>query len=444
MRENIISQNHSINKPSFDQDRLANYVNTFSFPRLAGTEGEKKAVKLAHGTFKEIGFKSNQIKKKSFDFSDFYSTTLIKLIMTLNLTFNLNLVLFIYIHVYLTMLLIISILIIVYLIIRGLKHPEIPGFWGEYFGETINSTNVFTKIPAKKIPENEAGNIIISAHLDSKSQSINTLRRVRLYKLLLYSELALIGIYIFYLIILFGNLDISFYITIYGTWISIVLISFSNIYLLFLNTHNKSPGALDNASGMAIVFELSSFFIKHPLENFNIWFCQFSAEELGTMGSRVFVNEYENQFVKGRVFQINFDMVSCKPDPQNNRIEYSKSYGIGIQRLIAPLLSRYLLLAAEKANLEVKGLHLSTGAHSDTVPFRLRKYDTIDITTGAASFFAHTVHDTAEKVDPKILYDTCNLIGETIILIDKDYKNLCKNQEIKSKRSLITKIKRVL
>ena len=444
MRENIISQNHSINKPSFDQDRLANYVNTFSFPRLAGTEGEKKAVKLAHGTFKEIGFKSNQIKKKSFDFSDFYSTTLIKLIMTLNLTFNLNLVLFIYIHVYLTMLLIISILIIVYLIIRGLKHPEIPGFWGEYFGETINSTNVFTKIPAKKIPENEAGNIIISAHLDSKSQSINTLRRVRLYKLLLYSELALIGIYIFYLIILFGNLDISFYITIYGTWISIVLISFSNIYLLFLNTHNKSPGALDNASGMAIVFELSSFFIKHPLENFNIWFCQFSAEELGTMGSRVFVNEYENQFVKGRVFQINFDMVSCKPDPQNNRIEYSKSYGIGIQRLIAPLLSRYLLLAAEKANLEVKGLHLSTGAHSDTVPFRLRKYDTIDITTGAASFFAHTVHDTAEKVDPKILHDTCNLIGETIILIDKDYKNLCKNQEIKSKRSLITKIKRVL
>lgn len=410
-------------------DRLAKYVKTFSFPRLAGTDGEKKAVKLTYDTFKEIGFKDDQIKKKSFDFSDFYSTTLMKLIMTLNLTFNLNLVLSIYIHVYLTMLLIIFILIIVYLIIRGLKHPEIPGFWGEYFGETINATNVFTRIPAKKIPDNEAGNIIISAHLDSKSQSINTLRRVRLYKLLLYSELALIGVYIFYLIILFGNLDISFYIIIYGTWISIVLISFSNIYLLFLNTHNKSPGALDNASGMAIVFELSSFFTKHPLANFNIWFCQFSAEELGTMGSRVFVNEYENQFVKGRVFQINFDMVSCKP--QNNRIEYSKSYGIGIQRFIPPLLSRYLLLAAKKANLEVKGLHLSTGAHSDTVPFRLRKYDTIDITTGAASFFAHTVHDTIEKVDPKILYDTCNLVRETINLIDKDYRILCENQEIK-------------
>jgi len=340
MRENIITQNNSISKTSFNQYRLAKYVNTFSFPRLAGTDGEKKAVKLAHDTFKEIGFNPDQIMKKDFDFSDFYSTTLMKLIITLNLTFNLNLVLLIYIHVYLTMLLIIFVLIIVYLIIRGLRHPEIPGFWGEYFGETISSTNVFTKIQAKNMTENEAGNIIISAHLDSKSQSINTFRRVKLYKLLLYSELALIGVYIFFLIILFGNLDISFYITIYGAWISIGLISFSNIYLLFLNTNNKSPGALDNASGMAIVFELSSFFIKHPLENFNIWFCQFSAEELGTMGSRVFVNEYENQFVKGRVFQINFDMVSCKP--HNNNIEYSKSYGIGIQRLIAPLLSKYL------------------------------------------------------------------------------------------------------
>ena len=409
---------------------MAKYVNTFSFPRLAGTDGEKKAVKLAHDTFKEIGFKSDQIMKKSFDFSDFYSKTLMKLVLTLNLTFNLNIVLFLYIHASLTILLIIFMSTIVYLIIRGLRHPEISGFWGEYFGDTINSTNIFTKIPAKKIPEKDAGNVIISAHLDSKSQSIKTFWRVVLYRILLYSELGLVGVLIFYLIILFGNLDISFYITIYGTWILIILISFSNIYLLFLNTHNKSPGALDNASGMAIVFELSSFFIKHPLENFNIWFCQFSAEELGTMGSRVFVNEYENQFVKGRVFQINFDMVSCEVH-KYNRIEYLKSYGIGIRRLIAPLLSKYILIAAKRTSLDVKGLHLSTGAHTDTVPFHLRKYDAIDITTGAASLYAHTVYDTVEKVDPKILYDTCNLIRETINLIDKDYKILCENQEIK-------------
>lgn len=430
MRELKISLSRSASESYFNQDRLFKYVNQFSFPRLAGTDGEKKAVKLAYDTFNEIGFKKEQIEKKTFDFSDFYSTTLMKLFMMLNLIFNLILLLFSYIHVSLTMLLIIFMVIIVYLIIRGLKHPEIPGFWGEYFGETISSTNVFTKIPAKKIPDKNAGNIVISAHLDSKSQSINTFWRVVLYKIWLYSGIILGGVYIFYLIIFLGNLNISFNITMYGAWISIILISFTNICLLFLNTHNKSPGALDNASGMAIVFELSAFFIIHPLDNFNIWFCQFSAEELGTMGSRVFVNEYEKQFVKGRVFQINFDMVSCECH-KNNRIEYFKSYGVGIHRLIAPLLSRYILLAAKSANLEVKGLHLSTGAHSDTVPFRIRKYDAIDITTGAASLYTHTVKDTPEKVDPKILLDTCNLFRETIKLIDNDYSILCDNQELK-------------
>ena len=352
-----------------------------------------------------------------------------KLLITLNLIFNLNLLFFSYIHVSFTLLLVIFIAIIDYLIIKGLKHPEIPGFWGEYFGETISATNVFTKIHAKKIPNKEAGNIVISAHLDSKSQSINTFWRVVLYKIWLYSGLILVGVYIFYLINLFGKLNISFYITIYGAWISITLIGFSNICLLFLNIYNKSHGALDNASGMAVVFELSSFFIENPLDNFNIWFCQFSAEELGTMGSRVFVNEHENQFVKGRVFQINFDMVSCECH-KNNRIEYFKSYGVGIRRLVAPLLSKYILIAAKRENLEVKGLHLSTGAHTDTIPFRLRKYDAIDITTAAASIYTHTVKDTPEKVDPKILLDTCNLFRETIILIDNDYDILCKNQEI--------------
>ena len=397
---------------------------------MAGTNGEEKAVMLAYDTFKEIGFKEDQIMKRSFDFSDFYSTTLMKLLMMLNLIFNLNLLLFSYVHVSLTMLLIIFISITVYLIIRGLKHPEIPGFWGEYFGETISSTNVFTKIPAKKILEKDAGNIVISAHLDSKSQSINTFWRVVLYKIWFYSGIILGGVYIFFLIILLGNLNIFLYIGIYGAWISIILISFSDICILFLNTHNKSPGALDNASGMAIVFELSTFFIKHPLDNFNIWFCQFSAEELGTMGSRVFANEYENQFVKGKVFQINFDMVSCVCH-KNNRIEYFKSYGVGIRRLIAPLLSKYIMRAAKSENLVVKGLHLSTGAHTDTVPFRLREYDAIDITTGAASLYTHTVKDTPEKVDPKILFDTCNLFRETIKLIDNDYSILCENQEIK-------------
>jgi hypothetical protein len=398
---------------------------------LAGSEGEKEAVNLTYKTFEEIGFKKNQIVKQPFTFSDFYSTTLMKFLLTLNLVLVLNLLLFSYIHGALTMVLVIFIALVVYLIIKGLKHPEISGFWGEYFGETFSSTNIFTKIPAKKISEKDAGNIIISAHLDSKSQSINTFWRILLYKITFYSGILLIGVYTFFFIILIGKLDVPFYFTIYGGWISIVLISFSNICLLFLNTHNKSPGALDNASGMAIVFELSSFFIENPLNYFNIWFCQFSAEELGTMGARVFVNEYENQFVRGKVFQINFDMVSCKSH-KNNLIEYIQSYGIGMHKIYSPILNKFILLAAKSKNIRIKKLHASTGAHSDTVPFRLRKYDAVDIANEAASLYTHTIKDTPDRVDINVLLDACILFKETIKMIDNNNKNISENQELKS------------
>ena len=388
---------------------------------MAGTEGEQEAVKLTFDTFKEIGYKKNQIVKQPFTFSDFYSTTLMKFLLTLNLVLVLNLLLFSYIHGALTMVLIILISLVVYLIIKGLKHPEISSFWSEYFGETFNSTNIFTKIPAKKKSEKDAGNIIISAHLDSKSQSINTFWRIVLYKVTFYSGILLIGVYTFYFIILIGKLDIPFYFTIYGGWVLIILISFSNICLLFLNTHNKSPGALDNASGMAIVFELSSYFHENPLENFNIWFCQFSAEELGTMGARVFVDEYENQFRKGKIFQINFDMVSCR-DHKNNQIEYVKSYGIGMHKVYSPILDKFIMLAAKDNNIKVKRLHASTGAHSDTVPFRLRKYDAVDVANEAAAQYTHTIKDTPDKVDPKVLLDACILFKETIKMIDNNYR----------------------
>lgn len=67
----------STNKLSIDVNKLYDYVKIFSFPRLAGTEGEKEAVALTIDTFRKIGFENSQIQREPFEFSDFYSTTLI-------------------------------------------------------------------------------------------------------------------------------------------------------------------------------------------------------------------------------------------------------------------------------------------------------------------------------------------------------------------------------
>ena len=82
----------------FDKEKLYDYVKTFSFPRLSGTEGEKKAVDLTIKSFKDIGYNDDQIIKESFKFSDFYSTTLIQLIMMMCLTIYLILLVVSYIN----------------------------------------------------------------------------------------------------------------------------------------------------------------------------------------------------------------------------------------------------------------------------------------------------------------------------------------------------------
>jgi len=186
---------------SLNIERLYNYVKIFSFPRLVGTSGEKLAVDLTIKTFEDIGFNESEIQKEPFNFSDFYSTTLIKLIMVINLTFSLFILMFVYINLFITIFIGGIMAIFVIMIVRGLKHPEFTGFWGEYYGKTISGTNIFVRIPAKNLTKEEAGNIIISAHLDSKSQTFKTYWRVFFYKLWLYSGIFLGG----FLIALFIN-----------------------------------------------------------------------------------------------------------------------------------------------------------------------------------------------------------------------------------------------
>ena len=413
----------------FAKDTLFDYVKLFSFPRLVGTEGEKEAVKLTIDTFRKIGFEDSHIKREPFEFSDFYSTTLIKLLMVINLTFSLFILMFTYINLYISFFVIGAFSIIIFFIIKGLRHPENPGFWGEYYGNTLSATNIFVKIPANKLPDSKAGNIIISAHLDSKSQTFKTSWRVVLYRIWLYTGIFLGGFLIALFVRTFSPLKLNLLAVGTGLWVCTIIISISNIFLLFLNTGNESPGALDNASGVAIVFVLSNYFKENPLENFNLWFCQFSAEELGTMGSRFFVNSHEEQFIKGRTFHINLDMISCAGNSRN-KVEYLESYGVLPRKKIAPLLSKYLDEAALKEKIKISGFHLSTGAHTDSVPFHLRKYDSVDIVTRAAGKYTHNKIDTPDKVDPKVLQEASLIIRKSISMLDNDFEILCENEEL--------------
>ncbi|MFX1592835.1 MAG: M28 family metallopeptidase [Promethearchaeota archaeon] len=309
---------------------------------------------------------------------------------------------------------------------KAFKHPELKGFWEKFFGKFLNATNVFVKIPAIKGSSKKVGNIIVSAHLDSKSQTFKTFWRVMLARIWLFSEIFLFLFYTLFLIDYhfltehFRQLIILFEIFIL---IATILTIISNLLLFFIRIGNNSRGSLDNATGMSIVFELSSFFKNHPLDNFNIWFCQFSAEEIGTMGSREFLDIYEYEFTENYTYQINFDMVSDKNN-KRNRIEYIKAYGIIPRKKISPILSEYFKKAAKTEKINYYGFNVSLGAHTDSIPFHLRKFDSIDITTKSAANYTHSVEDTPDKFDSQILLEACKVTQLLITLLDKNFKNL--------------------
>ncbi|MBN1800568.1 MAG: M28 family peptidase [Candidatus Lokiarchaeota archaeon] len=407
------------------EGNLKKHIETFSFPRLAGTQGEKRAVKVVEETFKSIGFKKEEIERQEFIFSTFYSEIFVKIVIFTNIISLLMILLAKYINPILIYLFVICFLLIFLSMNKVFKHPELKGFWEKNLGKKVSATNIFIKIPSKKMTSDDANNIVVSAHLDSKSQTYETIWRVLFFRMWIYGEVSLSILYVIYLLeyhqISSINIYLSYFLEI-GIVIATASVITSNIALLFLKVRNKSPGSLDNATGMSIIFELSAFFKNNPLSNYNLWICQFSAEEIGTMGSRNFIDWFEQKFPMGKAFQFNFDMVSARPE-KNNYLQYIKSYGIFPKKKISPTLRSVVEISSNELDIGVKSFHVPVGAHTDSLPFHLKKFDAIDFTTRAAARYTHSKKDTPDKVDIQILNHAYLLVKRAILKLDNQALN---------------------
>lgn len=66
-------------------------------------------------------------------------------------------------------------------------------------------------------------------------------------------------------------------------------------------------GALDNASGLSFMLEMSKYLTSLGKPERSILFLGFNAEEFGCLGSNAFIKEYKNDIKNSKVF--NFDMI---------------------------------------------------------------------------------------------------------------------------------------
>ena len=192
--------------------------------------------------------------------------------------------------------------------------------------------------------------------------------------------------------------------------IPLTINAFSMSMLLLNTTNNNSPGAVDNASGIACVYELLRYYsnLESQLKHFNTWFVFTGSEECGTMGIRNFFNIMEHLDRKS-VFIFNFDSIG-------KYVTIFKSWF-----KLEGYLEFYESFINNKKDLMIfeNPKKIGLGTHSDGYFFKKKFYQGIEFGDLGAYRFLHSQEDNLEKVDPKILKALCEVIIENLKVFDE-------------------------
>ncbi len=167
-------------------------------------------------------------------------------------------------------------------------------------------------------------------------------------------------------------------------------------------------GADDNASGTAVMIELSKYLKKSKLKKFNYLFIGFSGEELGLLGSGYFTKS--NLLAKYQVnYMLNMDMVG-RLDSADRTIIIN---GAGTSPFWASTLS-----TIQAGNLKIKTTESGIGP-SDHTSFYLKDIPVLHFFTGTHKDY-HKPSDDWEKLNLQGMVDIANYM---LALIEASEKN---------------------
>ncbi|MFO8017627.1 MAG: M20/M25/M40 family metallo-hydrolase [Promethearchaeia archaeon] len=382
--------------------RLKENLELFSFPRLSGTDNEKRAFALLKD---KLNKKEVEYYTQPFSFSTFYSRIYPKI--SLSFCFWLFALFFFAMSPFIFCLQIIIISAVLFSLILLTRRPE-----NINFGKVLDSQNVIVRIPSKgeelkngETYTDKTEEIFIFAHLDSKSQRLSI--RTRIYAFMLWSVSSITITASIILRIFLPQLQFLFY-TVGLIFLGINLIS---VILIVVNrTTNKSPGALDNGSGTVCILEILNHFeeTNMQLNNYNISIIFIGAEECGTMGIRHYFKKI-NSADKNTSYIINIDAVGDNPAYFSNYINHKKNVDLFHQ----------FKRIADKLNLDWKLENASFGVRSDGLFLRKEGFHGFGFGDLKVYKYVHSKKDTVDKVSISVLEKICKFIISAVRILDQ-------------------------
>lgn len=388
-----------------DENRLKENLTTFSFPRLSGTDGEKKALNIAISKVEKLNLKPIT---QDFVFSTFFGRTYPKIAFLLGFTvlflFYLNIKAFI---ISLFFMIIFVIFGLLFILTRKPESIRLP--------KKLNASNLYVNLYPKpktsksEIKKNDLNHqersILFLCHLDSKGQRFSILGRIRIIRTWVFSGLIIIFIFIFKNYI-FTPFSLLFYIIgIFPTTVNFI----STILFLLNTTNNESNGAIDNASGIACVLELLTYFSnpESRLKHYNLWFVFTGTEECGTMGIRNFFYKL-TRVDKDQSIVMNFDAIA------------KNTYFFPGKKMSDQIYTIFNMFLKNTKGLEVKRnpKRIYFGSYSDGYYLKKKNFNGIGIGDLESYEYIHSIHDTVDKVDVPLLKKLCEMIIDNLIAFD--------------------------
>lgn len=267
----------------------------------------------------------------------------------------------------------------------------------------LKSENVIGQIPAQSYTKQR---VIFMAHYDSKSQVLPiAIRVVCFFGLIIAAVLLLVSN-----VVGFFMEDFPFRIFSQPCgYVSVVC----GLALLVNFTRNRSPGAADNASGVAILLELARLFIEKPLQHIQLTFLFTGAEEYGMAGAFRFCEKQSGTV--SQTLCINIDGAG-----KNAPVGMIAPRGT-ISSRAGGTLVKGIAATAWELSLPFARMRSLLGAGFDHVPAVACGYEAITLYSRSLRmlFRVHSGRDTIDKVSSDALEGIGKLCESYIRKLDK-------------------------
>ncbi len=389
---------------SIDKNLAYEITKRLSFPRLVGSEGEKRAIKVVVDEFEKMGY--NTVNREKFK----TSLNNWKRIELLFLTMGIIYILLAISYYNLPILSLVIVALIVLCILKLLKISDsnkIKLMKNDRYN--FETENIYVNLKSK----NSLANLIFIAHYDSKSQVYSSIFRIYLIMGSVFGGIILLVVFfvlsVLKIIFMFNNLILDNILL--GVSIVIGILTILNF---FNKVGNKSPGATDNATSVGTVIALSKYFKNNPLENIDFTFLITGSEELNLGGAIDFIQKHKNELDKDITYFINYDLVGAHGVLRN-----VTSHGIP-KKTTSTKLNELFRNSSKDLGIEIKEIYFPIGAAGDHMPIVNMGYKACVLASTGSMKYVHSKKDTMSLVSKEGLNNIFSLSIEVANRLNKE------------------------